>query len=440
MASILNSTIEALYDDSISIRFDHVSKQYRLGQIGTGTLSHDLHRTWARLLGRPDPFASVGDVNDRTQVNKKSQPTSLSKRADYVMALCDISFDVSHGEILGIIGRNGAGKSTLLKMLARITAPSSGKIQAMGKIANLLEVGTGFHPELTGRENIFLNGAILGMTRADTTRQLDEIIQFSGCEKYIDTPIKRYSSGMIVRLGFAVAAHLKCDILVIDEVLAVGDLEFQRRCIGRMQSVSREGRTVLFVSHNMGAISQLCDRCVMLENGALAFVGDTTTAVQRYLSTNGVSRVQFGTNNGSDFHFRDATMRNPKGDPENVFAYDHSICISIGYELKHSIDGLEIAVRVHSANGSLVFTTHRSHQTDSPVPTGERVCSITIPGKFLTPGDYTIDLGGHIPNQRMLDLQASAIAFRVEETGSDFAQFAGQEFGLVFCNCVWRDE
>ncbi len=449
--TVKNQSVGTHDDESVAIRFDRVSKQYRLGQVGTGTLSHDLHRFWAKLAGRPDPFASLGDVNDRTKaIPKKALASGRTKglvesqlhedSSDYVLALHDVSFDVNHGEIMGIIGRNGAGKSTLLKLLARITAPTSGRIHAMGKIANLLEVGTGFHPELTGRENIYLNGAILGMSRSDTSRQFDEIVEFSGCAKYIDTPIKRYSSGMTVRLGFAVAAHLKCDILVIDEVLAVGDADFQKKCIGRMQSVSQEGRTVLFVSHNMGAVAQLCDRCALLENGSLAFIGATSTAVQRYLATNGASRVQFNRNAQSDFQFSDVAIHDVNDKPSNLFAYDEPVLIVIGYQLEHRIDGLEIAVRIHSSNGTLVFTTHRSHQINDPVPTGQRTVAMTIPSNFLTPGDYTLDLGAHIPNQRMLDLKTAAISFRIEETGSAFAQFAGQEFGVVFCDCLWRDE
>lgn len=259
------------------LKAENISKQYRLGVIGTGTLTHDLNRLWHRVRGKEDPYLKVGDVNDRSSKNK----------SEYVWALRDINFEVQQGEVLGIIGKNGAGKSTLLKILSRVTTPTTGEIKTRGRIASLLEVGTGFHPELTGRENIYLNGAILGMTRAEIDAKIDEIIEFSGCELYVDTPVKRYSSGMKVRLGFAVAAHLEPDILVVDEVLAVGDAEFQRKAIGKMQDISSQGgRTVLFVSHNMVSIQQLCTRCVILENGKTIFQGDVDVAISKYLAIN----------------------------------------------------------------------------------------------------------------------------------------------------------
>ncbi len=245
---------------ALAIRVENLSKQYRLGQIGTGTLSHDLNRFWASIRGKEDPYAQIGAANDRSQ----------KATSDYVWALKDINFEIEQGDAVGIIGRNGAGKSTLLKILSRTTLPTTGSVKMKGRIASLLEVGTGFHPEMTGRENIYQNGAILGMTRHEITRKFDEIVDFSGCEAYIDTPVKRYSSGMYVRLAFAVAAHLESEILIVDEVLAVGDAEFQKKCLGKMNDVAKgEGRTVLFVSHNMGAVKSLCNRGVMLENGIL---------------------------------------------------------------------------------------------------------------------------------------------------------------------------
>lgn len=259
----------------IILKVENLSKQYRLGTVGTGTLSHDLNRWWHAIRGKEDPYLKIGDTNDRS-----SKGTS-----DYVWALKDINFEVKAGEVLGIIGKNGAGKSTLLKILSKVTAPTTGAIKSRGRMASLLEVGTGFNPELTGRENIYLNGAILGMTKKEITSKLDEIIEFSGCERYIDTPTKRYSSGMTVRLAFAVAAFLEPEILVVDEVLAVGDAEFQKKAIGKMQDISREGgRTVLFVSHNMAAVKSLCSRGIVLENGGVVFAGDADSAVNYYLS------------------------------------------------------------------------------------------------------------------------------------------------------------
>lgn len=257
------------------LRVEHLSKQYRLGQVGTGTLSHDLNRVLHRLRGKEDPFLKVGQKNDR----------SAELSGNYVWALEDISFDLRKGEVLGIVGKNGAGKSTLLKILSRITSPTTGSISIKGRISSLLEVGTGFHPELTGRENIFLNGAILGMNKREIKSKLDEIVEFSGCNAYLDTPVKRYSSGMVVRLGFAVAAHLESEILVVDEVLAVGDHEFQNKCIGKMQDVSTSGRTILFVSHNMQSVQNLCQKGLLIEQGKSTFFGSVGETVDRYLKS-----------------------------------------------------------------------------------------------------------------------------------------------------------
>ena len=261
-----------------AIEFEHVGKQYRLGLVTTKTLSHDLNRWWQTTIrGKEDPYLKIGETNDRT----------IAGSSEYVWALRDIDFKVEQGDVVGIIGKNGAGKSTLLKLLSKVTGPTVGTIRARGRIGSLLEVGTGFHGEMTGRENIYMNGAIMGMTKNDISRKLDEIVAFSGCERYIDTPVKRYSSGMTVRLGFAVAAHLEPEILVVDEVLAVGDAEFQKKAIGKMQDVSRgEGRTVLFVSHNMASIRALCHNGILLENGGIKYSGDIESVVLEYQRTN----------------------------------------------------------------------------------------------------------------------------------------------------------
>lgn len=258
----------------IAIEFENISKQYQLGKIGTGTLSKDLNRWWARIRGKEDPYLKIGQVNDRT------------KHADseFVWALRDINLKIEQGDVVGIIGKNGSGKSTLLKILSKITAPTTGVIRGRGRVASLLEVGTGFHPEMTGRENIYMNGAIMGMTKHEIDRKLDEIVDFAGVEMYLDTPVKRYSSGMTVRLGFAIAAHLEPEILVVDEVLAVGDAEFQKKAIGKMQDVSKgQGRTVLFVSHNMGAVRNLCHSGIVLSNGLIEYLGKADDCVDRYL-------------------------------------------------------------------------------------------------------------------------------------------------------------
>jgi lipopolysaccharide transport system ATP-binding protein len=266
--------------NDVAIRVENLSKQYRLGEVGTGTISHDLNRWWARMRGKEDPFATVGEANDRT----------AKGNSEYVWSLRDINFEVKQGEVLGIIGRNGAGKSTLLKILSKITAPTTGQIKVQGRIASLLEVGTGFHPELTGRENVYLNGAILGMSKHEIRRKFDEIVDFSGVERYIDTPVKRYSSGMYVRLAFAVAAFLEPEILIVDEVLAVGDAEFQKKCIGRMKDVSvNDGRTVLFVSHNMAAVKQMCTKGLVLRYGETVFEGSELEAVNFYQNSSDLS-------------------------------------------------------------------------------------------------------------------------------------------------------
>lgn len=309
-----------------AIEIENISKQYALGKIGSGTLYRDLNVWWARMRGKPNPYLKIGQVNDRTQ----------KADGDYVWALQNINFKIEEGEVVGIIGSNGAGKSTLLKILSRVTTPTTGRITTYGRIASLLEVGTGFHQEMTGRENIYMNGAIMGMTKHDIDRKLDEIVDFAGVEKYIDTPVKRYSSGMTVRLGFAVAAFLEPEILVVDEVLTVGDAEFQKKAIGKMNDVAHEsGRTVLFVSHNMAAVRNLCTRGVVLKNGTLVFDGLTTEAVDYYLDnniTNLVSHSIIGKGNRTksecdtphDIEFKEVWLLN-----ENVDSIATDECLRI---------------------------------------------------------------------------------------------------------------
>ena len=260
-------------DNPAAIQVEHLGKLYRLGEVGTGTLAQDLNRAWARLRNREDPYAKIGEANER----------SHKGQSDFVWSLQDVNFSVPQGQVLGIIGANGSGKSTLLKILSKVTAPTTGRVKLRGRVASLLEVGTGFHPELTGRENVFLNGAILGMSKDEIRSKFDEIVDFSGVERYIDTPVKRYSSGMYVRLAFAVAAHLEPEIMIVDEVLAVGDAEFQRKCLGRLQEVSREnGKTVLFVSHDMNAVQNLCTQALLLVQGRVSYLGTTAQALAQY--------------------------------------------------------------------------------------------------------------------------------------------------------------
>ena len=268
--------------EELAIKIEHVSKQYRLGAIGGGTLKGDIQSWWARKRGKEDPNSKIGD---RTDI----------KIGERFLALDDINLEVKKGEAVGIIGHNGAGKSTLLKLLSRVTAPTDGTISINGRIASMLEVGTGFHPELTGRENVYMNGAILGMTKAEIDKKFDEIVEFSEVAKFIDTPVKRYSSGMYVKLAFSVAAHLDSEIMIMDEVLAVGDMAFQKKCLDKMRSAAKnEGRTVLYVSHNMNTIRQLCDRCIVLDHGQVIYNGNVEKAIELYANVLAVSQKRIG--------------------------------------------------------------------------------------------------------------------------------------------------
>ena len=306
----------------IILKAENISKQYRLGLVGTGTISHDLNRWWHTIRGKEDPYLKVGDSNDR----------STKASSEYVWALKDVNFEVRRGEVLGIIGKNGAGKSTLLKILSKVTGPTTGEIKTRGRIASLLEVGTGFHGEMTGRENVYLNGAILGMTKKEISSKIEEIIEFSGCQRYIDTPVKRYSSGMTVRLAFAVAAFLEPEILVIDEVLAVGDAEFQKKAVGKMQDISKgEGRTVLFVSHNMAAVKNLCDRGLLMEHGQIKFRGEINEVVDEYLKKD-----------GSITFFRD--LKDVKRAPQSKSVMRSVTILSEDNEVK---TGEDLTLRIH---------------------------------------------------------------------------------------------
>ena len=374
----------------IAIQFDHVGKLYRLGLVGTGTLSHDLNRWWqTKVLHHEDPYLRVGEVNDRTHKGN----------SDYVWALKDITFDVKEGEVVGIIGKNGAGKSTLLKLLSRVTSPTTGIIRAKGRIASLLEVGTGFHGEMTGRENIYMNGSILGMTRHEINSKLDEIIDFAGIERYIDTPVKRYSSGMTVRLGFAVAAFLDPEILVVDEVLAVGDAEFQKKAIGKMQDVSRgEGRTVLFVSHNMAAIRSLCQRGVVLEDGMVAFDGATEDAVNYYLHYAPVIEAKSIKDcisaKKSYLEVRDIQINGSSSVCSSLKPRQRELDVMIHGVTKDPLKG-EIKMIVKKMDGtpmaSLIEGRNKGYHFD--IHPGEFIFRkhISLP-KYLANGDYLVDL------------------------------------------------
>ena len=334
------------------LKIENVSKQYRLGVVGTGTLSHDLNRWWSKLRGKEDPYLKIGTSNDRKNNN-----------SDYVWALKDINLEIKKGEVIGIIGRNGAGKSTLLKLLSQVTNPTSGEIKIMGRIASLLEVGTGFHPELTGRENMYLNGAILGMSKIEIASKFDKILDFSGIGSYIDTPVKRYSSGMMVRLGFAVAAHLEPEILVVDEVLAVGDADFQKKCIAKMKEVASEGRTVLFVSHNMTSIRNLCEKGVVLESGKVIFSGSSIDAISYYFSQNenkenkivSVIDPNLSTHNSGEAKFRSAFITNFENDiPMSELSYQEKFKIKSSVEIYKDLENISISISLLNEFGEVV--------------------------------------------------------------------------------------
>ena len=367
----------------IAIKIENLSKQYRLGNVGSGTLRDDFFRFWAKIQGKEDPSLQISETNDRTKIGE----------SNFVWSLKDINVEISQGDVVGIIGKNGAGKSTLLKILSKVTAPTEGIVKINGKIASLLEVGTGFHPELTGRENIFLNGAILGMRKSEINRKLDEIIAFSGVERYIDTPVKRYSSGMYVRLAFAVAAHLESDVLIVDEVLAVGDVEFQKKCIGKMKDVStNEGRTVLFVSHNMDAIARLCNKCVYLKNGQVAGIGSTETIIQQYIGAETSISSSFDfVNTGripgtSTVRLLEAQVLTDEFLNKLNFQIDEKIGVKFTFEVLESSDDLVCGFNLYNQQDVHILSSHdtlNAHQKYNP---GVYHTTVWLPANFLSEG------------------------------------------------------
>lgn len=397
------------------LKAENISKQYRLGLVGTGTLSHDLNRFWHRVRGKEDPYLKVGAVNDRSSKAKE----------DYVWALRDINFEVQQGEVLGIIGKNGAGKSTLLKILSRVTSPTTGVIKTKGRIASLLEVGTGFHPELTGRENVFLNGAILGMSRTEINDKFDEIVDFSGCEMYIDTPVKRYSSGMKVRLAFAVAAHLEPDILVIDEVLAVGDAEFQKKAIGKMQDISSgDGRTVLFVSHNMAAVQSLCTRGIVLENGVSVFDGDVDQCIDYYLSSNANQinkplREREDRTGRNVFRFTEIKINSKTKDNLQELLSGENYQVEVTFEVKVKLNKVAIRLQFIDKNNNVRFLCNNRFVDDFYIlnENNNYKVKIDVPRFPLPNGLYSIQLTCFSENGVEDDIER-AIEFNV--IGGDF--------------------
>ena len=400
---------------STAIKVENLSKIYRLGEIGTGTISRDLER-WVKmkLMGKEDPFLKIGETNDR----------ATKGASDIVYSLKDINFEIEQGDAVGIIGRNGAGKSTLLKILSRVTTPSTGKINIKGRVASLLEVGTGFHPELTGRENIYLNGAILGMRKKEIDRKLEEIIDFSGVERYIDTPVKRYSSGMYVRLAFAVAAHLESEILIVDEVLAVGDAEFQKKCLGKMGEVSKgEGRTVLFVSHNMAAVQSLCEKGIVLKEGSLNFNGNAVDAVSLYQKTgisNGIVNSTWDEENAPGDHRAKIISASAKPTIGDVINFGSGITLT--FIIKSMIDRslLDLSFDLKNQEEVLLFH-HGNYLTDfTSLTKAVYRMEVTIPPFILNEGNYHIDAWMGLGATEMLgNIARNAINFTVERSNID---------------------
>lgn len=409
------------------IKVENISKIYDLGLVGTGTLSKDLNRAWAKLRGKPDPYAKLAELNDRTQKTSSGS----------VYALKDISFEVQQGEVLGIIGKNGAGKSTLLKILSQITSPTTGEIKIKGRVASLLEVGTGMHPEMTARQNIYLNGSIMGMRRHEITAKLDEIVDFAGISKYIDTPIKRFSSGMQVRLGFAVAAFLEPEILIVDEVLAVGDAEFQKKAIGKMQDVSKgEGRTVLFVSHNMAAVKRLCDTCVLIDQGKLIDKAPTSIILGKYQQAiiNKIYAEYF--NEEYNLKIKSVHLHDNDGIIVSNVENTKNLNFLFNFTLGKFSSNLVFGVAINDLFGNRILTAHSSDDSNFALKmlpeNTEYNLSLQIPN-ILAPGNYIFTFGVKDEKQNLItgDDQLFTVT-------SIFEKRDGSE-GLIWLNPKWNN-
>ena len=402
----------------IVLEAENISKQYRLGNVGTGTIKDDLGRFWARIRGKEDPYLLVGEENDRT----------FKGDSNYVWALRDIDFQVNQGDVLGIVGKNGAGKSTLLKILSRVTGPTTGQVRAKGRIASLLEVGTGFHKELTGRENVYLNGAILGMTKAEIKSKFDEIVAFSGVERYIDTPVKRYSSGMYVRLAFAVAAHLEAEILIVDEVLAVGDVDFQKQCLGKMKEVAGTGRTVLFVSHNLSAVRDLCTRALLIEKGQTVLDGTTLEVIDRYLkgetdmSQTGVVPPSYVRQWGTlDAKIKQAELLNEVGEVSTNLFFRERISIKIHFEVEKPIQDVMATVRIATLDGIVTSfgDSYSMSEQAAQYGVGEHTITFEMDTNF-NPGSYALYVSlAHCDSGKTIDYVERILDFQIQRNARD---------------------
>ena len=384
-------------------------------------------------------------VNSATRLLRRRNPQERARTREEFWAVRNVSFEVERGQVLGIIGRNGAGKSTLLKLLSRITEPSEGRMVLRGRVASLLEVGTGFHPELTGRENIFLNGSILGMGRAEIRRKFDEIVDFAGVEKFLDTPVKRYSSGMYVRLAFAVAAHLEPEILIVDEVLSVGDAEFQKKCLGKMQGVTRGGRTVLFVSHNLSAVRTLCRSALLLRDGHLDFSGSTERVIDRYIdsgASGSTGRWLRAHNSTPDslIAFCSAELTGNDGRVQAEFDFQQSIRLRLRAQALGRVDRAQFAMRVNNQEGTTIFTTCDTDESRGflSFQPGPIEYEVTLPPAFLHPGRYLLQIAAHIPKERLFDLIDGELSFVVHETGTPAQALNDERLGFIYPPVEWK--
>lgn len=419
----------------VAIKVENVSKAYQLGEFSSGTLSRDLERWWALYRGKEDPFLKIGEANDR----------AVKGSSDIVWSLKDLNFEINQGDAVGIIGKNGAGKSTLLKVLSQVTTPTTGKIKVKGRIASLLEVGTGFHPELTGRENIYLNGAILGMRKSEISRKLDEIIDFSGVERYIDTPVKRYSSGMYVRLAFAVAAHLESETLIVDEVLAVGDSEFQKKCLGKMGEVSKgEGRTVLFVSHNMSAINILCSKAFLIESGTLTFAGTVEEGVRTYLNQNIISNsiIKRKNTRNMSFFIEEYFISDFSGNLKYSITNNEKLFLNMKVHTFEEFKNCHLVYELINNEGLVIFTSSivdNNRFTLSQWEIGSHEIIAEIPINFLKEGTYSIQIRSAIPNVQGMDEPDEVLIFHLQDIASIIAKSGEGRRGIIIYEDInWK--
>jgi lipopolysaccharide transport system ATP-binding protein len=407
------------------IRVESLSKKYRIGakKASYGTLKDRLVEIARSPIER---FQRNGNAEEQT-----------------IWALRDVSFEVQPGEVVGIIGKNGAGKSTLLKILSRVTDPTTGSVDIFGRVGSLLEVGTGFHGELSGRDNILLNGAILGMKRAEIAGKLDEIVEFSGVERYIDTPVKRYSSGMYLRLAFAVAAHLEPEILIIDEVLAVGDAEFQKRCIEKLDQVSHDhGRTVLFVSHNMGSMARLCRNGMLLRAGGISEAGPMSTVIERYLlgmvdpDQNGIT----GRTADRDVFFSSISTCDAQLNAKSTFSHDEAIVIEVECAVRQWVRGTVMGFFISDSRGRRIFTSNDPHWERLDSVPGKVFSQVRIPANFLVPGTYRLTFAITLYHSQTVDSLENVAEFTIQDMGGEFSLYDGFDYGCVFANCDWSTE